>query len=359
MLYISAPSIVPDLADDWSIEPRAPWSALMSPARHKPVLLRECIDALAPADGGRYLDGTFGAGGHTRAILEAADCKVLGLDRDRSAITGGTELVEDFESRLVLAESRFSDMDKAALDLGFTPLSGVLLDLGVSSMQLDQSERGFSFRHDGPLDMRMGVNDLSAADIVNQWSEADLSRTIATLGEEKKARFVARAIVDARKEKPIRRTGELADIVRGAIHGKKTDIDPATRTFQALRMLVNEELQEVAAGLMAAEKILKPGGRLAVISFHSLEDRLVKMFFASRGPAPAPSRHQPETGALPVTFKPVTKKPIVAPKRETDENPRARSAKLRVGERTSEKARSDDPFGGLLDRYSSLQKVRK
>lgn len=327
----------------------------MSP-RHKSVLLRESVEALAPADGGRYLDGTFGAGGHSRAILEEADCKVLGLDRDRSAITGGTELVEDFEGRLVLAEGKFSELDKAAHDLGFTPLSGVLLDLGVSSMQLDQAERGFSFRHDGPLDMRMGVNDVSAADIVNGWSEADLSRAISTLGEEKKARFVARAIVDARKAKKITRTGELADIVRGAIHGKKADIDPATRTFQALRMLVNEELQEVAAGLMAAERVLKPGGRLAVISFHSLEDRLVKMFFASRGPAPAPSRHQPETDALPVTFKPITKKPIVPSGRETEDNPRARSAKLRVGERTTEKPRSDDPFGGLLDRYSSLEK---
>lgn len=328
----------------------------MSPARHKPVLLREAVDALAPADGGRYLDGTFGAGGHTRAILEEADCKVLGLDRDRSAITGGTDLVEDFEGRLVLAESRFSELDKAAQDLGFTPLSGVLFDLGVSSMQIDQAERGFSFRHDGPLDMRMGVNDVSAADIVNEWSEADLSRAISVLGEEKKARFVARAIVDARKEKPIRRTGELAGIVRASIHGKKGDIDPATRSFQALRMLVNEELQEVAAGLMAAERALKPGGRLAVISFHSLEDRLVKMFFASRGPAAAPSRHQPETDALPATFKTLTKKPVVPSERETGENPRARSAKLRVGERTSEKARNDDPFGGLLDRYSSLQR---
>lgn len=332
----------------------------MSVSRHKPVLLREVIDALAPADGGRYLDGTFGAGGHTRAILEEADCKVLGLDRDRTVISGATELVEDYEGRLVLAESRFSELDKVANDLGFTPLSGVLLDLGVSSMQLDQSSRGFSFRRDGPLDMRMGLNDVSAADIVNGWSETYLFRAISTLGEEKKAGYVARAIVEARKKKPILRTGELAEIVRAAIHGKQAGIDPATRTFQALRMLVNEELQEVAAGLLAAERVLKPGGRLAVISFHSLEDRLVKMFFASRGPAAAPSRHQPETVTLPATFMPVTRKPIVASTKETEENPRARSAKLRVGERTSEKARGDDPFGELLGRYfSSLRKEKK
>ncbi len=326
----------------------------MNAARHKPVMLRETIDALAPADGGRYLDGTFGAGGHTRAILEAADCKVLGLDRDRSAITGGASLVDWAKGRLVLAESRFSALDQAANDLGFLPLQGVLLDLGVSSMQFDEAERGFSFRFDGPLDMRMGASTQSAADIVNQWSEADLSRAISTLGEEKKARFVARAIVDARKEKPITRTVELADIVRGAIHGKKTDIDPATRTFQALRMLVNEELQEIAEGLMAAERALKPGGRLAVISFHSLEDRLVKTFFASRGPAAAPSRHQPQTDSLPATFQVKQKKPVVPGEDEIAENPRARSAKLRAGERTAEAARTDDPFAGLLSRYSSL-----
>ncbi|MEX2126850.1 MAG: 16S rRNA (cytosine(1402)-N(4))-methyltransferase RsmH, partial [Xanthobacteraceae bacterium] len=251
------------------------------PVRHRPVMLREVLSCLAPKYGGLHLDGTFGAGGHARAILEAVNCRVLGLDRDRSAITGGADLVEASGGRLVLAEERFGNLDEAARDLGFEPLDGVLLDLGVSSMQLDEAERGFSFRQDGPLDMRMGRDGLSAADVVNEWPEAELARAFATLGEERRARAVARAIVNARAGGRIKRTGELADIIRRVVRGRPDEIDPATRSFQALRLLVNEELHELARALLAAERVLKPGGRLVVISFHSLEDRIVKTFLTA------------------------------------------------------------------------------
>jgi 16S rRNA (cytosine1402-N4)-methyltransferase len=324
------------------------------PVRHRPVMLREVLSFLAPKDGALYLDGTFGAGGHARAILEAANCRVLGLDRDQSAVAAGADLVDAFGGRLTLVEERFSNLDRAAQKFGFAPLDGVLLDLGVSSMQLDEPGRGFSFRSDGPLDMRMGRGGLSAADVVNKWPEAELSRVFATLGEERRARAVARAVVKAR---PIARTSELAEIVRRVVRGRPGEIDPATRSFQALRLLVNDELPEIAKALLAAERALKPGGRLAVISFHSLEDRLVKTFLAARGRAASASRHQPEARQAAASFKLLTKKPIGPSEEEIAANPRARSAKLRAAERTDAVAGRDDPLATLLARVPSLERA--
>jgi 16S rRNA (cytosine1402-N4)-methyltransferase len=327
------------------------------PVRHRPVMLREVLSCLAPKDGEIHLDGTFGAGGHTSAILEAANCRVLGLDRDQSAIAGGADLVEASGGRLVLAQERFGNLDAAARDLGFAPLDGVLLDLGVSSMQIDEAERGFSFRHDGPLDMRMGRDGPTAADIVNEWPEAALARVFATLGEERRARAVAHAIVQARPRGRIRRTGELADIIRRVVRGRPDEIDPATRSFQALRLLVNEELQELARALLAAERALRPGGRLVVISFHSLEDRIVKTFLTARGRAAPASRHRPEAKQVAPTFNLLTKKPLVPTAEEVAANPRARSAKLRAAVRTDAAAGRDDPLAALLERVPSPERV--
>lgn len=324
------------------------------PARHLPVMLREVLSQLGPRDGGIYIDGTFGAGGYSRAILQAADCRVVGMDRDQTAIAAGASLVEQFAGRLTLAEDRFSRLDQAARDLGFAAVDGVVLDVGVSSMQIDQAARGFSFRGDGPLDMRMERSGPSAADVVNKTDERDLARIISTLGEEKFARKVARAIGEARKAAPIETTGALADIIRRVVRAKPNEIDPATRTFQALRIYVNDELFELAEALMAAERILAPGGRLVVVSFHSLEDRLVKNFMAARSSAPAVSRHEPEVRSLPLTFKLLTRKPLVPASDETAENPRARSAKLRAAERSAAAAREDDPLSALTARLPRI-----
>jgi 16S rRNA (cytosine1402-N4)-methyltransferase len=303
-------------------------------APHIPVLARAVIEQLAPRDGGIYLDGTFGAGGHTRLILEAANCRVIGLDRDQSAVALGADLVAQSDGRLVLMQERFSEIEAAMHANGLTRLDGILLDLGVSSMQLDQAERGFSFRNDGPLDMRMGRDGPAASDLVAHASERDLAAIIATLGEERFARAVARAIVRARATAPIATTGELADIVSRGVRSKPGEIHPATRTFQALRMFVNDELGELATALQAAERVLAPEGRLAVISFHSLEDRIVKQFLAQRGKAPAVSRHQPLVAGPAPSFRLLTTKAIIADADEIAENPRARSAKLRAGART-------------------------
>lgn len=328
------------------------------PARHIPVLARQVLEHLAPRDGGIYLDGTFGAGGHSQAILTAADTRVIGIDRDRDAVAGGFGLVEKAQSRLTLVEDHFSGLDHVARSLGHDTVDGILLDLGVSSMQLDEGERGFSFRQDGPLDMRMGGDGASAADLVNVASERDLSVIIATLGEERFARNVARAIVKARAERPITTTRALADLVAGVVRTRPGDIHPATRTFQALRMFINDELGELAAALAAAERMLKAGGRLTVISFHSLEDRIVKTFLTERGRAAAGSRHQPEVKHAPPSFAVLTKRPVVADDQEISANPRARSAKLRAAERTAAA-----PIGGdlshLLPRVPLLADVMK
>lgn len=324
-------------------------------ARHVPVMLREVLSQLAPKDGALYIDGTFGAGGYTRAILEAARCNVIAIDRDQSAVIAGTSLVQEFSGRLTLVEDRFSRLDQVARDLSHTQVDGVVLDVGVSSMQIDEFARGFSFRGDGPLDMRMEARGSSAADVVNKTDERDLARIISVLGEEKFARKVARAIFEARSEAPIETTGKLAEIVRHVVRSKPGEIDPATRTFQALRIYVNDELFELSEALMAAERILAPGGKLVVVSFHSLEDRLVKTFLAARSMAPAVSRHAPEAKTKPATFKLMTKKPLIAADDETGQNPRARSAKLRAAERTPASPHNDDPLSSLTARLPRLE----
>lgn len=306
----------------------------MSRARHIPVLLREAVDALAPRDGGIYIDGTFGAGGYAYAILAAAKCRVLAIDRDPDAVAAGRAAAPE---NLTVTQGRFGRLDEIAREHGVYAADGVALDVGVSSMQLDDAERGFSFSHDGPLDMRMERKGESAADVVNSLGETQLARVIARLGEEKRARSVARAIAKARVKHRITRTGELADIVAGAL-GRRGPHHPATRTFQALRIYVNRELEELAHGLAAAERILKAGGRLAVVTFHSLEDRIAKLFFAERArPAPAPSRHAPAARheARAPSFELLSRKPVTPSESEIRRNPRARSARLRAARRTS------------------------
>jgi 16S rRNA (cytosine1402-N4)-methyltransferase len=310
------------------------------PARHIPVLAPQVVNFLNPRDGGLIVDGTFGAGGYSRAILAAADCRVIGIDRDQTAIARGGDLVESAGGRLTLLEDRFSAL---ASIVAASEVDGVVFDLGVSSMQLDTAERGFSFRLDGALDMRMEAAGPSAADVVARASERDLAVVIATLGEERHARAVARAIVAARARQPITTTTQLAEIVAHVVHTKPGDIHPATRTFQALRLLVNDELGELERGLVAAERVLRPGGRLVVVAFHSLEDRIVKAFLVSRGAARPGSRHGPPVASVPATFKTLTKRPVTPDANEIAANPRARSAKLRAGERTSAPARTDPP----------------
>jgi 16S rRNA (cytosine1402-N4)-methyltransferase len=305
------------------------------PARHIPVLGRLAVEFLEVRDGGVYLDGTFGAGGHSAEILAAGSgAQVIGIDRDRTAIALGADLVEASGGRLTLVQENFSRLDAVAHDLGHQKLDGVLLDLGVSSMQLDEPERGFSFRLDGPLDMRMGNDGPSAADVVRHASERDLSAIIWQLGEERHARAVARAIVAARHEAPIETTRALAEIVARIVRTRPGDIHPATRTFQALRIFVNDELHEIEAALAAAERMLAPERRLVVIAFHSLEDRIVKNFLNLRSRPRSASRHQPETLAPPPSFSLLTKRPLVPDAAEIELNPRARSAKLRAAART-------------------------
>jgi 16S rRNA (cytosine1402-N4)-methyltransferase len=325
-------------------------------ARHIPVLARRVIDWLAVKPGGLYVDATFGGGGYTRAILQTPDAHVIGIDRDRNAITAGASLVEAAQGRLDLVEDRFSNLDMV---LGEGNLAdGVVFDLGVSSMQLDEAARGFSFRADGPLDMRMGRDGSTAADIVARASERDLAAIVARLGEEKHARAVARAIVTARSERPIDSTRALASIVESVVHAREGAIHPATRTFQALRIFVNEELAELALGLAAAERALKPSGRLVVVAFHSLEDRIVKTFLAARSRAPAGSRHRPELTAPPPTFRVLTQRPQTPEPSELADNPRARSAKLRAAERTDAPSRSA-AVEDLLPRLPSLADVTR
>jgi 16S rRNA (cytosine1402-N4)-methyltransferase len=326
-------------------------------AHHVPVLVRRVVEYLAPRDGGMVVDGTFGAGGYTRAILAAASCRVIALDRDPTAIARGAALVAESAGRLTLVEDRFSNLDAAALGQGADAVDGVVLDIGVSSMQLDTAERGFSFRLDGPLDMRMSGEGASAADVVAAASERDLAAIVATLGEERHARAVARAIVRARGDEPIRSTRALADIVARVVRTRPGDIHPATRTFQALRMFVNDELGELAAALAAAERILRPGGRLVVVSFHSLEDRIVKSFLVERGGTVGVSRHRPEAAQPAPTFRVLTKRPATPDETEIAENPRARSAKLRAGERTEALPRTGDAGG--LPRLPSLADIMR
>jgi 16S rRNA (cytosine1402-N4)-methyltransferase len=318
----------------------------MTPAaqRHISVLGREAVEMLDPRDGGIYIDATFGAGGYSRAILEIPGTRVIGIDRDRSAVTGGFDLVDRSGGRLTLVEDRFSNLAEICAAQGIDSVDGVVMDVGVSSMQLDQADRGFSFRLGGPLDMRMGHDGPTAADVVAKASEADLANIIYVFGEERHSRGVARAIVAARKEAPITTTQALADIVGKVVRSKPNEIHPATRTFQALRIFVNEELDELHLALAAAERVLKPGGRLVVVSFHSLEDRIVKNFLTERGKAAGGSRHLPEVAQAAPSFQILTKRPVTPGEAEVSANPRARSAKLRAAERTSAPAHT---AGGL------------
>ncbi len=318
----------------------------MSDPRHSSVMLAEVLKALSPRDGGVYVDATFGAGGYSRGLLEAADCTVWGIDRDPLAQGIGQEMGREFGGRLTVLSGRFGDMYQLLDSVGVSRVDGVALDLGVSSMQLDDPARGFSFRADGPLDMRMGQGSdggMSAADVVNSLAEQELADLIYKYGEERASRRVARAIVEQRAKSPITRTEELAGLIRSVVRKSKDGIDPATRTFQALRIVVNDELGELTRGLAGAEALLAPGGRLAVVSFHSLEDRAVKEFLRERsGSGPRPSRHLPDLptkGAAPTftLIKRGTEKPGEA---ETRRNPRARSARLRWAERTDAPARA-------------------
>jgi 16S rRNA (cytosine1402-N4)-methyltransferase len=305
---------------------------------HIPVMLGEVVAALAPRAGGVYVDGTFGAGGYARAILESADCQVWGIDRDAAAIARADSLMATFPDRLKVVEGRFGNMETLLNERGVDAADGVALDLGVSSPQIDDPARGFSFRADGPLDMRMGHDGATAADVVNTASETELANIAYHYGEERLSRRVARAIVAARSQAPITGTLQLADIIRSVVPRARDGIDPATRTFQALRIHVNDEIGELKRGLSAAERMLRPGGRLAVVAFHSLEDRVVKTFLKERSGAPsAPSRHSPAgpaTATAP-SFHLLTKKSQVPTATEAATNPRARSARLRAAERTT------------------------
>jgi 16S rRNA (cytosine1402-N4)-methyltransferase len=316
--------------------------------RHTPVLLAEVIAAVAPKDGEVHVDGTFGAGGYAKAMLAAADCTVWGIDRDPKAVAQGKKVARRYGGRLSVVAGRYGDMEELLAPMGVDALDGVAFDLGASMMQLGEPERGFSFRHDGPLDMRMEATGASAADAVNSLGESELSDIIYNYGEERASRRIAKAIVRARDEEPILTTGVLADIVRRAIRargargGKRPGaIDPATRTFQALRIYVNDELNELDRGLLAAEAMLKPGGRIAVVAFHSLEDRRVKSFFSIRcGASARPSRHTPSLSsrgtsrAAAPSFHLLNRRVIKPGAEEIARNPRARSARLRAAVRT-------------------------
>lgn len=303
--------------------------------KHVPVLLDEVLAALSPEAGRRIVDGTFGAGGYSRALLEAG-AQVIGIDRDPSVAPHVAALKADFPQAFTFVPGTFSELDILASDLG--PIDAVVLDIGVSSMQLDEADRGFSFMRDGPLDMRMSQSGTSAADLVNDLEAEDLANLLYAFGEERKSRRIAQFIVAARQDAPIATTLELARIIEKAIGRKPGDAHPATRSFQALRIAVNGEFDQLVDGLFAAERLLPPGGTLAVVSFHSLEDRIVKRFFDPDKGGPAQSRHLPQTEAVPRRWNPVAKaaKPGAA---ELARNPRSRSAILRSGVRTGEPAR--------------------
>lgn len=319
---------------------------------HTPVLLTEMLAALSPADGEVYLDGTYGGGGYARAILAAAKCRLLAVDRDLDAIARAETLAAR-QPRLIPLLGRFGDLDALAINSGQPALDGVVLDLGVSSFQLDEAHRGFSFQSGGPLDMRMGGSGPSAADAVNHLPEKAIADIVFRLGEDRASRRIARAIVQRRARAPFRRTLDLAETVEHAVGGRKgARLHPATRTFQALRMYVNDELGELARALAAAENVLAPGGRLVVVSFHSLEDRVVKTFLRARaGQRGGPSRHVPgQTGGRAPSFDLVYRKAVEPGEAEAADNPRARSARLRAARRTDAEPWGDvaTPMDGLV-----------
>jgi 16S rRNA (cytosine1402-N4)-methyltransferase len=311
---------------------------------HAPVMLREMLTALAPRDGGVYLDGTFGAGGYAEAILNAAACTIWAIDRDPEAIARGAELAARYPGRLHLIHGRFGDMLALLGAHAVTSLDGIVLDLGVSSFQLDAPARGFSFRYDGPLDMRMDPREgPTAANLVNTLPESDLANLLFHFGDERAARRIARAITAARANGPITTTSQLATIIRRVSPPDRSGIDPATRSFQALRIRVNDELGDITRALDQAVRLLAPNGRMLVVSFHSLEDRLVKQFMQqAAGRVPAPSRHDPRglTAASPAPpFRLITPRALRPSPPEIASNPRARSARLRALERPSEPSR--------------------
>lgn len=305
---------------------------------HIPVMLPEVLEYLQPKDGGVYVDGTFGAGGYTAAILSTAHCTVLAVDRDPGVEIFAAPLRQKHGAAFKLLKGDFADMETLLAAEGVTQVDGIVLDIGVSSMQLDQPERGFSFQKDGPLDMRMSTGGMSAEQVVNEFGEGELADIIYSLGGERHSRRIARAIVTARAEKKITRTTELKDIIHSVLHKRGRDaIDPATRTFQAIRIYVNQELDSLKSALTAAEKLLRPGGRLVIVSFHELEDSIVKAFFAERsGKKQGTSRYLPEVkdDRPAPSLSPLTRKAVLPDEAEIRSNIRARSARLRAAART-------------------------
>ncbi len=310
------------------------WVKAVTEIPHIPVLIDPLIEAVTPVKG-VWIDATFGAGGYTRRLLAAGAERVIGIDRDPTVRELNADWMDD---RVSLVTDTFSNLDKV---VGVA--DGVVLDLGVSSMQIDQADRGFSFQKDGPLDMRMGDNGPTAADLVNSLGEVELAEILYVFGEERASRRVAKAIIKARQDSEITRTLQLAEIISGVLPRQKPgQSHPATRSFQAIRIAVNAEYDQLSQGLNAAERVLSPGGFLAVVTFHSVEDRIVKRFFQNRGDSKAGSRHAPEVEAVKGTFAPITRKAISASEREVQSNPRARSARLRVGQRTNQPIEKQD-----------------
>lgn len=318
-------------------------------ALHEPVMAEEAVAALAPTGGGVYVDGTFGAGGYTQRILDRADCSVYGFDRDPTAIERGRALEAKYGKRLHLVPRPFSDLAEALCAVGVAYIDGAVFDLGVSSMQLDEADRGFSFKRNGPLSMRMDKGKPDASDVVNTGEAGDLAQIFRAYGDENRAGRIARAIVEERAGAPIETTLRLADIVSRAAPGKREDkIHPATRVFQALRIFVNDEIGQLVKALIAAERMLRPAGRLVVVTFHSIEDRIVKNFLIERsGRAPAGSRHAPSAGRTEPTFDLLNPRAQTPADAEIAANPRARSAKLRVASRTRAPSQGGDPAAFL------------
>jgi 16S rRNA (cytosine1402-N4)-methyltransferase len=309
--------------------------------RHIPVLVEAVLAALAPRDDAVYVDATFGAGGYSEALLGAARCRVFGIDRDPEAVARGEALAARYGGRLTLIAGPFGDMERLLGAFSPGPIAGIAFDLGVSSMQIDEAGRGFSFRQDGPLDMRMSCAGETAAELIARLDERELASLIRALGEERFAGRISRAIAAAQRRHLLGTTGELAEIVRSAIPKREPGLDPATRTFQALRIAVNDELGELDRGLAAAERLLMPGGRLAVVSFHSLEDARVKTFLRRRSETARGSRHlPPRPGGPASSFTLLSRRPLRPSDAEIARNPRARSARLRAAERTH-----SPPFG--------------